>query len=52
MVMVIVIIWLDGWTDHATTDGDGDGDGIHEDVEMIRLVSPTLLSCHRQRLRR
>ena len=28
MVMVIVIIWLDGWTDHATTDGDGDGDGI------------------------
>ena len=23
-----------------------------EDVEMIRLVSPKLLSCHRQRLRR
>ena len=28
MVMVIVIIWLDGWTDHATIDGDGDGDGL------------------------
>ena len=27
LVMAIVIIWLDGWTDHAI-DGDGDGDGL------------------------
>ena len=31
MVLVIVNIWLDGCTDHATTDGDGDGDGKDDD---------------------
>ena len=48
MVLVIVIIWLDGCTDHATTDGDGDGGGKDDEIKINGdgKDNPIFQACH------